>query len=134
MSTYRNLRNIQQLLLRRTAEVLAYSWSDGFCLKYLRETEQLIKEAEWFPKDGINIQALSLGEMKELGFGLWSNVCEGQLHLIPLWMVPYLNGNTEVLSISGERCKLREADNDNRFGCIAYGIVRIEKAESGQEN
>ena len=54
--------------------------------------------------------SLSLGEMKELGFGLWNN--ESQLRLIPLWMVPYLNGNTEVLSISGGRCKLHEADND----------------------
>lgn len=132
MSTYQNLRNIQQLLLRRTSEVLAYTWEDNFCLKYLRETEWLIKNAEWFPKDGINIQALSLGEMKELGFGLWNN--ESQLRLIPLWMVPYLNGNTEVLSISGERCKLREVQVNRRFGCIAYGIVRIEKAESGQEN
>lgn len=122
MNTFKTLKNIQHCITRRTAEVLAYSWSDDFCLKYIREMVGVVKDTDWFPNDGVDIQELSIAEMEELGFGLWNDA--SQLRLIPLWMAPYLNQNTDVLSIRGESCKLSEADNDNRFGCIAYGIVK----------
>jgi len=67
-----------------------------------------------------DIRTLNETEMELLGFGKWDE--DTGLRLIPLWAKPFIK-NIEVTAIDGEKIMLDQADNDIRFGCIAYGII-----------
>lgn len=70
-----------------------------------------------------DVRTLNETEMELLGFGKWNE--DTGLRLIPLWAKPFIE-NIEVTSISGDIKMLDEAEDDSRFGCIAYGIVPDE--------
>ena len=62
---------------------------------------------------------MSIEELKNFGFMPWHG---GSLMLIPLYLKEILPQDMIVESISGDKVKLSEADNDNRVGVLAYGI------------
>ena len=70
-----------------------------------------------------------------LGLGTWIRnnllLSESDLYLFPLYLVPIIPEGLEVVSISGKkyRYEKEKADNDIRFGCVAYGI-EIKESEN----
>jgi hypothetical protein len=69
-------------------------------------------------------------ELFDLGFGNW----DGGLVLIPLWLLPFLNPNEKVRSITGDYTTIGEADNDHRGGFIAYGFLTLLHDNSEEMN
>ncbi|MGL5153113.1 MAG: hypothetical protein ACRC7N_21340 [Clostridium sp.] len=71
----------------------------------------------------IDLENLTVYEAEELRFCKWSDELP-TLYLFPLWIVPLIPEGMEVKSISGNTFKYSKdsADNDVRFGCVAYGI------------
>jgi hypothetical protein len=126
MSTNKVLSVFEQACMYRTrlllvsAEVIQYtSWPKEFAVSQIQGV------ATKTPTLKLDPRKLTLKQAKELGFGRWDN--KSKIMLIPLWLVPALNPNTVVTCINGKRMKLKDADNDHRFGCIAYGVASFAK-------
>ena len=125
MNTFEKCKTIRGILMTRAAKVMAYkSWGDDFAAKQIRsapeEIEKMKGGKELF---GIQPAELTEDEMTDLGFGKWSE--ESTMRLIPLWLFPFLAEEIETECIDGEKklTKKSEMDNDNRFGCLAYGVI-----------
>lgn len=69
----------------------------------------------------INPRELSKQELLSIGGAAWDG---SGLVLLPLWMLFHLPDEIELTSITGETRVFRrgDIDNDERFGCLAYGI------------
>ena len=112
-------RGIRRFILNKAAEVMSYTnWSPEFAAAWIRDIPETVRNMSEFAF--INVANLWGDELEELGFGNWST--EDPLWLIPLWIVPFLDPNMEVVAINGEKCKLSDADNDTRGGRLAYGF------------
>jgi hypothetical protein len=116
-------QTIKIALLTTVSEVIAYkkSWSEEYSLKTLYNFPERIKQAEWFRF--INPYNIPKEELFSLGFRLWSE--EDKMLLIPLWIVQFLDRSIECVDINNNTDKLSNFidDNDNRFGCLSYGIL-----------
>lgn len=57
------------------------------------------------------------------GFRRWDT--KGKLYLIPAKYYPLIPDGFSLTTISGSTMKFKkgESDNDQRFGCLSYGIV-----------
>lgn len=115
------MRNVGKILMNKIQMGLSYeNWSDEFSYKEIKESYSNIKNQL---KEIIgDITALSVEELKELGFKKWDE--ESELYLIPLWAFDLIPDGTVLECISGERVikGKDEIDLDVRFGCIAYGL------------
>lgn len=122
MTTFEKCEIIRKLIINRAAEVIAYTnWSDNFATNQLRELpEKLLSQRP--DLNQIQPSELTANECRNLGFGRWSD--ENPMYLIPLWLFPFLADNIKTTCIDGSQCiHKNEMDNDNRFGCLAYGII-----------
>lgn len=124
MTTYERCKRIREMIMTRSAEVMNYeNWSDDFAAKQIRDFAK-----DMATKDGaepfmcIQPCELTLTEMVDLGFGLWSD--DSPMRLIPLWLYQFLADEIIVESISGDLdiMKKSEMDTDHRFGCLAFGV------------
>lgn len=104
-------------------------WSDEWCRKEIKRyndsmLEELRPLIDWYH--------LSINEASVLGFHKW----DGDLYLIPLYLLPILPIGIEVTCISGEKIIYdgKNIDDDQRFGCIAYGINITDKVDSEIKN
>ena len=135
MTTYEKCQTIRRILINRTAEVMAYSsWPDKFAAKEIRNLPEDIKEMKGGKKlFGILPAELTHEEMVSLGFRRWSD--ESDMMLIPLWLFPFLADVFEAGCIDGETRIFKKADmdNDNRGGCLAYGVMP-QTVASNEEN
>ena len=125
MNDYQIAKNVRTIMMNRSAEVMNYlSWSSDFCAEQIREIPEKIKSYDWFTP--INPSELTKDQMKDLGFGKWSD--EDPMYLIPLWMFPFLPEEINCGCIDGVKLvvKKSEMDNDHRFGCLAYGVMPKE--------
>lgn len=114
-----------------------YDYDDLVTYKMPKEYERLItvthKEGDWDQRldKGIeemeniakthlekDFKKMSSGELKKIGFKIWQE----DFHLIPLYLVPVFSDGDMVESVVGHSGKIRDADLDSRFGCIAYGF------------
>ena len=126
LTTYEKCRAIRQGLVNQAASVMVYRlWDDKFAARKIREFPKNVENQE-DSELYCNIQPseLTMGEAIELGFCKWSD--ENPIYLIPLWLFPFLAEEIEVGCISGAPVSLRkklELDNEQRFNCIAYGII-----------
>lgn len=86
-----------------------------FCERVFQELEELQNSFR-----GVNFFDLPKEMLYNLGFGNWDN----RLLLIPLYVFPTLPYGTKLTSISNETKIVGKdyIDNDNRYGCIAYGF------------
>jgi len=117
-TAYQNAQTIRRIIVNRTAEIMNYSWDDGFNTKRIKSIYEDCKEK--IPT--INVAELTAEQMDELGFSKWN---EGsQMRLIPLWLYKWLPEVIETECINGTKSILKksEIDTDNRGGCLAYGI------------
>ena len=120
MNTYEKCKRIRRGILCDAAEVMVYTnWPAAFAAQQIRQVPDRILEAH----GPVNIAELTLDQMTELGFGIWSD--ENPMRLIPLWLYPFLPDELEVTSISGTKSVLKKLDMDTdiRGGCLAFGIV-----------
>lgn len=120
MNDFELCKAIRKHTLDTAAQCVAYSsWSADFVKGQLLTCKERLEKSKNFRK--INLKALTKRNLKELGFGLWSD--NSNLYLIPLWLLPYLEEATETESISGSKhSTTSDIDNDSRMGCLAYGI------------
>ena len=120
-STFEIVKNIKSIIISTTAEVMNYtSWSESFAVSQIRDIPAHIRKADWY-RD-INPAELTKDEMQILGFGRWSN--DNPMFLIPLWLFPFLVDEIECKSINGDTVTRKtDMNDDNRFGCLAYGVV-----------
>lgn len=104
----------------RIAETVQYDcWTDKFCRKEIREaTENFVHALQ----EHIDFSKLTREEAIALRFGRWDD--EGDLYLIPLYLLPIVPIGTELTCITGQKVIYdgTNIDNDIRFGCIAWGI------------
>lgn len=123
MNTYDLCKRIQKVINIKAAEVFVYSrWSDDFAATKAKEIPKVIIDCDWFFR--IDPNDLTLDQMTELDFGLWSD--DNPIRLIPLWLYPFLVDELIVGRINGgelETTKREDMDNDHRFGNIAYGVM-----------
>jgi hypothetical protein len=140
MTTYEVCRWIRKAIVNRAAQVMAYaSWSDEFATQEIRdfpknvrdnETDKLGEGEVFQSAFGIQPSDLTDDEMLELGFGKWE---EGNpIRLIPLYLFPFLADEMEIEDINGEKSIMKKSDmdNDQRFGCLAYGVIPKDKRQS----
>lgn len=125
MNDFKVAKYVQQRILTGAASVFSYSWDDGFCLSEIKGLPGSIKYTEGF--EPINPNNLTREQMEMLGFGVWDN--EAPFMLIPFWMLEFLCDQFWGGSISSnDICKIhiKEIDNDQRFGFLAFGAIPAE--------
>ena len=116
----KEIQNCLTWLVNRVSETIEYNWDDGFKAKENKKSfETFYKEL----KNHIDFSKLTVEEAEELRFRRWDEELPN-LWLFPLYLVPLIPEGLEVISISGDKFKYQKdkADNDIRFGCVAYGI------------
>ena len=115
------IKNCLTWLINKVSETIIYdNWSNELKNKENKESfEKFYKEL----KKHIDFTKITVEEAKELRFQRWDEE-QPNLWLFPLWLVPIIPEGLEVTSISGNKYKYEKnkADNDIRFGCVAYGI------------
>lgn len=116
----KEIQNCLTWLVNKISETIIYDWKDGFKIK---ENKKGFEEFYEELKKHIDFTKLTVEEAKELRFKRWSDE-QPNLWLFPLYLVPIIPEGLEVTSISGNKYKYEKekADNDIRFGCVAYGI------------
>lgn len=130
MNTYELCKGIRKLIVNRAADVMNYtSWDYEFATQQIREiVEKIINMDDFF---FIDVRKLTSEQMDDLNFGVWSE--ESEIRLIPLWLFQFLIEECEYISITGEMVSGKSnIDDDNRFGCIAYGVVPAKNEEVEQ--
>lgn len=132
METYDKCKSLRMVIVNRAAEVMAYaSWSDDFAASQIRNIAFDLKNSGKCDSF-FNIQPSEMtdSQLEDLGFGKWSE--DTPMRLIPLWMLPFLAEKLEVEDINGEKSVVvtKDIDNDNRFGCLAYGVIPKDKTLS----
>lgn len=75
------------------------------------------------------IDQLSKEQLIDIGFGVWININNESLLLMPLTLVPVFKEDILVTDIGGKEGLLKYIDKDIRYGCIAAGFKRKEGAE-----
>lgn len=114
----------------RVAETVQYkNWSDEFCRKEVcTATMDFLSEL----RKHIDLSKFTREEATELRFVKWTD--DGDLYLIPLYLLPIIPIGTELTCISGENIVYdgHNIDDDIRFGCLAYGIHIPETAKEKQ--
>lgn len=125
MTVVEKCKKIRRMLLNRAASVMVYRmWDSVFAqeeiMNFPETLREQVKGKEFFDIDPSD---LTRSEMVDLGFGSWSD--ETEMMLIPLWLFPFMADGLEVEDIFGETFIFNkaDADTDNRFGCLSYGVV-----------
>ena len=119
--------------MNRFASLMMYDhFDDAFVADEVRSFPAKLKrmdDAEKF----FNIQPADLteGQMQDLGFDIHRNVFNAHknrpIRLIPLWLVPFLAENIDAECIDGKKITNKNnMDDENYFGCVAYGVIPKE--------
>lgn len=119
MSLFESIMIKKERLLRSVAECITYqhNWTPEFCRSELNE---LVDGYKTTPITEEELRTLSKDELHELGFRQFEK--DSNLHLIPLWLHLFLDPDMDVKSFTGKESKLSEADKDNRYGLLAFGL------------
>ena len=123
MNSFELAKAIRKAICSRAAQVFSYAnWSDDFAVKEIRNIPSWVRGSGNFKP--IDPNDFTVEQLKELGFGQWDE--ESKLFLMPLWLLPFVKDELELGCIDGERrtFKREEIDNDERFGCLAFGVYK----------
>ena len=86
--------------------------------------ESIFEKIQDFTISVDDFTSLSVDDAKKLGFCLWSED-QPNLYLIPSYLWSFLPKGLKVVSFNNDDVvieKPEDIDNDERFGCLAYGI------------
>lgn len=124
------VQNCLTWLANKVSETVIYDWNYEF---KIRENEDSFDKFYKELKKHIDFKKITVEEAKELRFQRWSEE-QPNLWLFPLYLVPIIPEGLEVTSIGGNKYKYEKdkADNDIRFGCVAYGIEISDTEEENQ--
>lgn len=116
----KEIQNCLTWLVNRVSETNEYNWENDFKVSENKKSFNIFYEEL---KKHIDFTKITVEEAKELRFQRWDEE-HPELWLFPLYLVPIIPEGLEVTSISGNKYKYEKdkADNDIRFGCVAYGI------------
>ena len=98
------------------------SLSGDFVKKQYFYTIEKAKKA--FSEEEINFAELTKDELKMLRFADFN---KDNKNLIPLWLFRILPDHTKVKCLNGEQITVKDADDDVRFGCVAYMLILEKK-------
>ena len=98
------------------------SWSGDFVKEEYFAAIKKVKKA--FSEEDINFAELTKDELKMLRF---VDFDKSNKNLIPLWLFRILPDHTKVKCFNGERTTVKDADDDIRFGCVAYMLILEKK-------
>ena len=98
------------------------SWSGDFVKEEYFAAIEKAKKA--FSEENINFAELTKNELKMLRF---VDFDKSNKNLIPLWLFRILPDHTKVKCFNGERTTVKDADDDVRFGCVAYMLILEKK-------
>jgi hypothetical protein len=109
----------------KAAEIGAYasSWTPEFsvsCLTEIFDNKHKWKPNEkWFDVEFSqkDFQGLTPDQLISVGFRKWDNDFS---FLVPLYLLNYLKIDETYKCISGDAVMVKDFDNDNRYGCLAY--------------
>ncbi len=128
LTTFEKFKSIRNLITKIAMEGYVYKehWGNEFRIKEIDSIPTILKKWE---KDenttftSLQPSDLTIDEMKELGFCRWDE--NSPIMLIPLWIYPFLADVLTTTDINGVTSTLKksEIDTDERFGCLAYGIM-----------
>lgn len=106
----------------KMAECVEYGWSSDFIASEIKGFPEKLKSMSGY--QSIDPNNLTKSQLIELGGNKWSEELPN-LVLIPIWMLPHLPDEFKGASFSGEEVTMKksEIDNDQRFGCLAYGVI-----------
>lgn len=123
LSEYEIAASIRSHLLRVVSEVMNYHkhWSNEFSIKSIDEITDKIKSANWFRF--IDPYEFNQDQLLDLDFRRWSE--DSQLMLAPLWLFQFLKDGVKYIDIDDQEIIFNksDADNDNRYGCLSFGII-----------
>lgn len=114
----KELKSIQHSISVKFAELVTYKWDSDFKLKYIDDFEKS-KPDILITKE--KLELLTRAELLEMNFSLWDE--ESKLMLIPIYYKPFLDPEMEVIDIMGGVGKVKDMNNDHRYGFLAYGFV-----------
>lgn len=116
----KEIQNCLTWLVNRVSETNEYNWENDFKVYENKKSFNTFYEEL---KKHIDFTKITVEEAKELRFQRWDEE-HPELWLFPLYLVPIIPEGLEVTSIGGNKYKYEKdkADNDIRFGCVAYGI------------
>ena len=114
--------------LNAIGEAVVYNWDPKYIKQSLKD--HLDGRMKALFKAGFSFEGVMNGEFTgpqlwDLGFKIWSGSDDGDLWVIPIYMVNHIPKGMKLTNIFGgvEEFDPEETDKDNRFGCIAYGFV-----------
>ena len=139
-TTYEVLYGIRKSLLTRIGEGMSYpSWqgNNHQIVGHILDIHETLRR--WHEEYDFEIQPAELteSEMKDLGFGKWTESSPD--YLLPIWVYPFLPEEIVVSSIDTNckeqrRIKKSEIDTDQRMGYLAYGVRPVDYIEPTYHN
>lgn len=116
------LDNIRNRILVSASAINEYydHWGAEFSRKEMKAAfspESSFNTVETITQE--ELQNMPIEVLQAYGFSNWS---KPSIVLYPLWVVNFIEGDPEVISISGKTSTLKVCDKDTRGGCIAWGF------------
>ncbi|KQN96910.1 hypothetical protein [Paenibacillus sp. Leaf72] len=119
---YKLLRENMFYLINIVALGQKYNWNDEKLKGQLKEAFERFMNGFDLNMD---FSSFSKDELERLGFSAYKINSSQTIMLIPVYMIPFLPNDTEVISIFGDKRILDNVDFDDRGGHLAYGISVI---------
>jgi len=121
MTEYEKCKHIRTTLLIAIGENMVYTnWNERTQAENVQNLKTDLLDNDFI----VDPTSLSENEMREIGFPLWDvRDDETSLYLMPIWLTPFLKKGLQMTTISGETITTPHADNDHRFGAVAYGVI-----------
>lgn len=128
-----NVYNIIKLIRNETviigSELFQYGWDKETAINKINDRVSIILKYKGNLEHltDHDLYHLSTTQMKELGFYPYKldNDNNHTLYLFPIWLLPALDDKMKVTTIAGTVECIKDCDNDNRAGYLAYGLIRL---------
>lgn len=114
---------LQNYLAKQLSGKLNYTDSEYWQKKKILGSE-LLEKTKDFNLSVDDFNSLTVDDVEKLGFCKWSEEFEN-LYLIPSYLWRFLPCGLEIRNLDNEIIKYNDfncLDNDERFGCLAYGL------------
>lgn len=128
-NVYKVIKTLRDESAIIAGELFQYGWDKDTAINKINDRAfRILKDIGDFKYlTDVDLYHLSVAQMKELGFYPYKldNDDNHMLYLFPIWLLPALDNNMTVSAINGKQECIKDCDNDNRAGYLAYGLVRL---------